>query len=259
MTKGFAKRFAPIAALAFSTALSACSLDMDWGEVEGVPLAEFDTSGEAPSELYIAGPDQLIVTEGETLTITVEGDAEAGEALRFDRDGDRLTIARDSNIFDGSGKAIVRISMPPASTLGVAGSGSIEAASIGSDASIEIAGSGDISIDTITAQRLEVEIAGSGNVRGAGTANELTVEIAGSGNVRLAELMAETVKVEIAGSGDVELSSDGTVDAEMAGAGNVRVTGNAKCSLESAGSGNLTCRPAEASADNAATEEASAD
>lgn len=248
MFQGF-KRLLPAAALAVATALSGCSVNMDWGEVQGVPLAELDTSGAPPTQVYIAGPDSLVITEGDGLSITLEGDAKAGDALRFDRDGDKLTIARDSNIFDGSGKAIVRITMPPAATLGIAGSGSIKAASMASDASIEIAGAGDLSVTSLTAERLSVEIAGAGNVRAAGTASVLDVEIAGSGNVRLAELKADTVTVEIAGSGNVELASDGTVDADIAGSGDIRVSGNAKCSLESAGSGTLTCRGAPATAE----------
>lgn len=252
-------RFAPVAALMAASALSGCSVNMDWGEVEGVPLAEFDTSGTPPSEVYISGPDSLIITEGDGLTITLDGDAEAGEALRFDRDGDRLTIARDSKIFDGSGKAVVRITMPPAATLGIAGSGSIEAASMASEATMDIAGSGNLSVTSLTAQKLDVEIAGSGNVVAAGSASQLHVEIAGAGNVRLADLKADTVRVEIAGSGDVELASDGTVDAEIAGSGSIRVTGNAICSLESAGSGTLTCRSAPSTADATEEEEAAAE
>lgn len=249
MIKGFASKFAPIAALALGMALSACSYNIEWGEVEGVPLAELDTSGPAPTEIELAGPDRLIISEGEDLSITVEGDTEASEALRFDRDGERLTIARDMKIFDGSGAAIIRVTMPPAETLGIAGSGTIEAATIASKATLQIAGSGDITVEAVEAESLSVEIAGSGDVRASGTAAKLSVEIAGAGNVRLGALVADDVTVEIAGSGDVELASNGTVKADIAGSGDVRVTGTATCSLSSAGSGSLTCREEKAAAE----------
>ncbi|MBV7265609.1 DUF2807 domain-containing protein [Erythrobacter sp. WH131] len=221
----------------------------DWDNVDGVPLAELDTSGAAPSEIVLAGPDRIIITEASELAISVEGDAKAGQALRFDRNGDRLTIARDRNIFDGSGRATILVSMPPPAELGIAGSGAIEAASMArQDAQLEIAGSGNIVVGAIDADRLEVEIAGSGDVTAAGRATRLSIEIAGSGDVNFADLTADDVSVEIAGSGDVELASDGVVAAEIAGSGDVTVYGSASCSVESAGSGSLTCRPPETAA-----------
>ncbi len=247
------KRAAPIAALAVAAAVSGCSYMNDWTEVSGVPLAELDTSGDAPTKIGLSGPDKLVITEGEGLAITLEGSEEAGEALRFDRDGEWLTIARDSSIFDGSGTAIVRMSIPAASTLEIAGSGTIESDTVASNATLEIAGSGDITVANIASDRLEVEIAGSGEVTASGTASVLEVEIAGSGDVKLANLTADTVTVEIAGSGDVEIASNGTVDAEIAGSGDIVVTGTATCSVETAGSGSLTCKPATAA--TAATEE----
>ena len=254
----FAKRVAPIAALALGTALSGCAFMVDYDDVEGVPLAELDMSGEAPNTIRLAGPDRVIIAEGEGLDITLEGDSEAGDALRFDRNGNRLTIARDRKIFDGRGSAIVRVTMPAPENLEIAGSGEIESATVASNAELEIAGAGSINVASVEAERLEVDIAGSGDIRAAGTADTLDVDIAGSGNVRLGELNAENVSVDIAGSGDVELASDGRVDAEIAGSGNVRVTGSATCSVETAGSGSLTCRPAE-TAEQAATEDTTED
>lgn len=250
------KRLAPIAALTLGTALSACSYSVDWGEVSGVSLAELDMSGDPPTDIQLAGPDSIEITEGAGLEITVEGDSEAGDALRFDRDGNRLTIARDNNVYDGNGKAIVRIMMPAPSTLGVAGSGDIRSAAMASSANVEIAGNGKINVDSLTAERLEVEIAGSGDVEAKGTAQNLSVEIAGSGNVDLTELLADDVEVEIAGSGDVVVASNGRVNAEIAGSGDVRVIGTASCTVDTAGSGSLTCSPAESDAASPADETA---
>lgn len=248
MIRKLAKAAAPIAALAMGAALSGCAYMSDWEEVDGVTLAELDMSGDPPTRITLAGPDKVVITEGDTLEITVEGDEEAGAALRFDRDGERLTIARDRKAYDGSGAAIVRMSIPAPSDLSIAGSGTIEAFSMASDADIEIAGSGDITVASIEAEELDVDIAGSGNVTAVGTAEKLSVEIAGSGNVKLEELTADDVNIEIAGSGNVRVASNGKVDAEIAGSGDIVVTGSATCSVQSAGAGSLTCRPAATTA-----------
>ncbi len=252
MIQEFAKRAAPIAVLMLGTSLSGCgfvSMDMDWDEVEGVPLAELDMSGDAPDEISLAGPDSLIITEGDGMTITLDGDSEAGDALRFDLDGDELTIARDNNVYDGSKRAIVRLTIPAPETLGIAGSGDIESATMASRAEIEIAGSGSITVAAIDAEDLDVAIAGSGDVSAAGSAQSLDVSIAGTGNVRLGELMADNVSVSIAGSGNVDLASNGRVDGSIAGSGNITVTGSATCSVDTAGSGKLTCNRAPSTAD----------
>ncbi len=251
----------PAAMAALGIGLSGCSYDVDWGDVSGVPLAELDTSGDAPTAIELAGPDSVVIVEGDGFEISVEGDSEATEALRFDRNGDRLAIARDRDVYNGSGGAVVTLTMPAPSQLDIRGSGDIEAATVAADSDIEIAGAGNIRVTTIDSTDLDIEIAGSGTVAGAGTAQNLSIEISGAGDVEMAELTADTVQIEIAGAGNVELASNGTVNAEIAGAGDIVVTGTATCSVSSAGAGSLTCRPpaTAATADEATEEEAAAE
>lgn len=257
MFRKFARRAAPLAALAMGAGLSSgCALMPEWKqEVEGVALEELDISGDAPTHVTLAGPDTLIITEGDSLAITLEGSEEAGAALRFDRDGDRLTIARDTEVYDGSGQAIIQMRVPAVSQLAIAGSGNIEADTMASDAEIEIAGSGNISVASLAAEELDVDIAGSGGVAATGTASKLSIDIAGSGDVRMADLSADDASIEIAGSGNVALASDGTVKANIAGSGDIVVTGSATCSVKSAGAGSLTCRPAAETAETAIADE----
>lgn len=260
MIHKLAKQLAPVATLALGASLSGCAFIVSdfSNDIEGVPLTELDMSAPAPDSIVLAGPDKIIISEGDELAITLEGNSEAGEALRFDRDGDSLAIGRDSDVYDGSGQAIVRITMPAPQELTIAGSGDIESFSLADKADVTIAGSGDISFGPISSENLEISIAGSGSVSGSGTAQDLDIGIAGSGNVILTELNAQNADVEIAGSGNVEFASDGTVSANLVGAGDIVVTGSASCTSNNIGAGNLTCRPAptaETAAITEATEE----
>ncbi len=248
MTNSFIRNMAPAAALALGATLGGCNMNFDAASFEGVPLSELDLGGDAPTGLELAGPDSVVVTDGAEFAVTIDGDPDAVEAVRFDRDGETLEIGRDTDIFDGSGKATIRVTMPAPRELGIAGSGAIEADTMAADAEIGIAGSGDVKIASIDADSLEVSIAGNGDVTTSGTADNLEISIAGSGNAKFAELKAETVDISIAGSGDIELASDGTVNASIAGSGDIRVTGNATCSMDAAGSGTMTCSPAPATA-----------
>lgn len=244
MTHGLFRRMAPAFALALGATVAGCDMDFNFSSFDGVPLSELDMSGDPPTALSLAGPDEVIITEGTELGITVEGDPSAAEAVRFDLDGDTLEIGRDSDVFDGDGKAIVRVTMPAPSELSIAGSGKIDAATVASDAEIGIAGSGDVRVTEIDASRLDVSIAGNGDITSKGTVETLEISIAGSGNAKLADLKADNVEISIAGSGNVELASDGKVDASVAGSGDIVVTGSATCSIDAAGSGSLTCNPA---------------
>jgi len=243
MFERFIRRMAPLAALTMSLGLASCgSIDVKINGKEGVPLAELDMSGEAPTELLVAGPDKVIVTEGDALTIDVEGDS--ADAVRFVLDGKMLGVTREEETWDWDGQAIVRVTMPALEEIDIAGSGSVEAATVASDAEINIGGSGSVAVDQVNADRLEIAIGGSGSVRAAGSARDLEVSIGGSGGTNLANLTADDAEISIAGSGSVSLKSDGKVEASIAGSGSVNVVGSAECKVTALGSGTLTCKPA---------------
>jgi hypothetical protein len=252
------KRIAPLAALALGTALSGCysGVDVGLGGDEGVPLAELDMSGAAPDELVLASGDDVIVRDGDALDIAVENDPD--DKLRFVLEDDALAIRRKGNNWSSGNRATVRITMPPPATLAVAGSGSIRAQSLAREAELNIGGSGEIAVETIAADTLEINVGGSGSVTGAGTARELEISIGGSGDVDFARLKAETAEIAIGGSGDVVLASDGEVQADIAGSGDIRVKGSATCSVNTFGSGTLSCSPANEDGDKAQSASAEA-
>ena len=248
------KAIAPAAAMAMGAAMSGCSNNTNFGGMgDGVPLAELDMAGAAPTEFVLAGPDNIILTESNTLSIEVEGDAKVTDLLRFKLDGDSLAVSREKSDWNTKGTATVRIGMPAPTSIAISGSGSVEAASLSTNPELNIAGSGSLKINEIAAERLEVNIAGSGSVEGRGTAQRLEINVAGSGDADFSDLQTERAEANIMGSGDTRFSSDGTVEANIAGSGDVRVYGRAKCTVSAMGSGSVTCemRKGDASAEQA--------
>ena len=239
-------RIAPLAVIAMGLGLSACGdVKVNIGDSEGVPLAELDLSGPAPTRLALGSGDRVILTQGDTLAIAIEGDAKANKDLRFVRDQDLLDIARHSGLFSkDSAPATIRVTMAAPKELMIGGSGTIEAPALARKAELTIGGSGTIRFADFTGERLEIAIGGSGNVTGAGTAERMEINIGGKGNVDLAELKADKAEITIGGSGDVAFASDGMVEATIAGSGTVKVTGRAQCTANSFGSGKLICEPA---------------
>ena len=236
------KAIAPIAALGLGAGLAGCgNMDLNINGENGVPLAELDMSGEAPTELVLAGPDNVVVTEGDALSIEPEGSEEAVSRLRFSLKDGALGIMRANRSGSDGGKATVRVTMPLPREVVLAGSGTIALPGMTGDSEATIAGSGTANIGEVDAGRLEVTIAGSGTLEGSGSVRDLELTIAGSGDAKLSDLRVATADVTVAGSGSAAFASDGTVDASIMGSGDVTVRGRATCTVESMGSGKLRC------------------
>ncbi len=225
--------------LAGTAALAACDgADVAINGQKGVPLSEIEIAGAPPSEVVLASGDTVILTEGNTFAIKVEGSDT--DSLRFVRDGEVIGVTREKG-WDGESNATIRITMPAPKEVTIAGSGTIRAASLASTSEISIGGSGTVEFGTIAAEKLGINIGGSGKVSGAGTVRSLAISIGGSGDVEMQGLKADTAEIAIGGAGDVAFASDGEVTASIAGAGDINVTGKAKCTVSAFGSGSLNC------------------
>lgn len=231
-----------VAAMALALATSACgsNLHVSIGDDDGVPLADLDKSGKAPVSLALASPDDVVVTEGDRLDIKVSGDPQAVEDLRFSLEDGRLGIMRERKS-KAEGKAIIAVTMPQASEFDLLGSGNIEAPSLVERAKVNIAGSGNVAVAKVAAERLDVNVMGSGTLSAAGTAERLDFNVAGSGKLAARGLKVDRAEVNIAGSGGGEFASDGRVNANVAGSGKVTVYGRADCKIAALGSGKLRC------------------
>lgn len=245
-------KFAPALALAAAAGLAGCdNMDVQIGDEEGVPLSELDISGDAPTSLVLAAPDNVVITSGEEFAINVEGTAEARERMRFALDGDSIAIHREGNDWQEGETATINVTMPAPESLVMAGSGMISTDGMASDAAITIAGSGTITAQAIDAESLEVTVAGSGTVAASGNTDVLELTIAGSGSADMADLEADRAEVSVAGSGDATFASNGSVEASLVGSGTVRVRGSAECEASTIGSGRLICEADAAEIDGA--------
>ncbi|MGN6497287.1 MAG: head GIN domain-containing protein [Tsuneonella sp.] len=235
------KGLAPVFAIAAAAAVGGCDGDVHINDEKGVPLAELDTAGKTPTELVLAGPDTVIVSEGPSLAIKVSGDQQAVDALRFTLGDKTLGVMRAKGEWKSRGRATIQVTMPALEKLVIAGSGTVEAPRLAGKAEVTIAGSGTARTAQVAADALHVTIAGSGNYEAAGRAKSLELTVAGSGSARMNGLEADDVKVTVAGSGDAAFTSNGTVKASIMGSGDVSVTGNASCTISAMGSGKLHC------------------
>lgn len=260
MLQNVVRAVAGAAVLGLSAALAGCNgADISFNGEKGVPLAELNTSGPAPTGIALLGPDNVRVTRGDKLAINVEG--EGADKLRFALSDGQLGISReDWKLGQSTRPATVNVTLPMLSEVMLAGSGNVVTDQLGGkDAKITVAGSGTVEARAIDTEKLGVDVVGSGKLRGAGKAKELKLTVAGSGDAEMDGLTVDKVDVDVAGSGNARFASNGAVNANIMGSGEVRVFGRATCKVSTMGSGKLVCEngvtPDSESADASATAE----
>lgn len=242
MLQSLVRALAGVAVLGLATALGGCDgSNVSFNGKKGVPLAELDLNGPAPTAITLLGPDNVRVTRGDKLAITVEG--ESTDKLRFALSEGQLGIAReDWKLGSSSQAATVNVTIPALTEIVLAGSGNLVTDQLGgARAKIVVAGSGTVEARAIDTPKLDVDVVGSGKLRAAGKAKEMKLTVAGSGDAEMGGLTVDEVKVDVAGSGNARFASNGHVNADIMGSGEVRVFGRATCKVSSMGSGKLVC------------------
>jgi hypothetical protein len=106
-------------------------------------------------------------------------------------------------------------------------------------AAVEIAGSGDVTLEGLDQEALEVRVEGAGDVEASGTVDRLTAEIQGAGDARLSQLETRTARVEVQGAADAELNVSDELDVTVQGAADVSYTGNPRVRSDIEGAGDI--------------------
>lgn len=197
--------------------------------------------------IAVAGPYEVEVVTGRAPSVSASGPEKLIERLVVEVKGDRLLIhPRKEKGFKWSssrGTAKVQVTAPMLRAAAIAGSGGISVDTISGD-SFEgsIAGSGDLRVGSLEVQSLKLSIGGSGDATaGPGRAGNAEYSIAGSGQINAEGVRTDTASVSIAGSGSVNGQATGTADVSIMGSGDVSLSGGAKCNVSKMGSGEVRC------------------
>ena len=149
--------------------------------------------------LDVSVTGELQYTRGDTPSMIVRGPSRAVAALRFDNG--RLSQDGTSWLAHDHGVKIeiVAPQMP----------------------ALTYSGAGDITLDGLQQDRLDLTLSGAGSVDANGHVSTVSVDSSGAGSVDLEKLMAHDANVTVGGVGSVDLSADGKVAVTISGAGSV--------------------------------------
>ena len=107
-------------------------------------------------------------------------------------------------------------------------------------AAVVVEGSGDVTLEGLDQEAIELRVQGAGDVEASGTVDRLTAEIQGAGDARLSQLSARTARVVVQGAADAELNVSEELDVTVQGAADVSYTGNPRVRSDIEGAGDIS-------------------
>ena len=215
----------------------------------GGPTVERNYQIGAFDRIEVAGGYKVEVHTGAAPSVHAKGAQKDLERLVIEVKGDRLVIhSRESRgmIHFGWGRhsrTVISITVPQLRGADIAGSGDVRIDTVRGDSFAgKIAGSGELLLDTVDVKTLDFSIAGSGSAQGRkGRAQTVSLDIAGSGEIDTKGVASEIASVSIAGSGSIAAHASGTASGSLMGSGDIDLTGGAKCNISKHGSGDIRC------------------
>ena len=222
----------------------------------GVPSAraELVGSGNVKTEtrqvsgfhaLELAAFGNVIVTQGDTEGLTVEGEDNLLPVIRTEVDGQgTLHLGLKTKESVRATKPLVfKLSVKTLDHLVISGSGNFSARTLamkgGGDFDVLVSGSGNVSVEGLTAAGLKVSLQGSGSLTFKGSVDHQVVTLAGSGDIDAVELKTKSTDITLSGSGDCDVWATDKLKVEVTGSGDVTYSGAPTVNKQVTGSGSV--------------------
>ena len=172
---------------------------------------------------------KLIITQGNSNSLTLEGDEDDLKKIETYVKGGRLKIRKEDNSWfgDNMDDVIIKVTLVNFTGASVSGSGKITNSNNlkGNDVSLNVSGSGKIEL-YVESQTMETHISGSGRIYLEGKASTNDLHISGSGNINAEEFNTNKLEAHISGSGSAKVKVKDEIDAHISGSGSIRYYGN---------------------------------
>lgn len=92
--------------------------------------------------------------------------------------------------------------------------------------SVELSGSGNISVSNLEEHEFEAQLRGSGDINLIGKIENISLMLSGSGKINSRGLSASNVVAKLQGSGDIDAVATVSAISRLAGSGNINIYGN---------------------------------
>jgi hypothetical protein len=173
------------------------------------------------SGIDLRAPADVVVSIGESPSITVSGPADVVPLLLTSIHDDVLTIELKEHVTLTKALKVV-ITTP-----------SLQA--------VNLAGSGSMTLSGINGDSLNLNVSGSGSIVASGQVNTVNVAIRGSGDVDVRAVHADALHASVRGSGDLHGYASNAAIVDVAGSGDVQISGKPSTKIvHRSGSGDVS-------------------
>jgi Putative auto-transporter adhesin, head GIN domain len=175
-------------------------------EGSGVPATQTRKVA-AFRSIELAGSNNVVIRVGETQSVVVRADDNLVDRVTTEVQSGKLVIATTPGSLTTKSPMSVEVALPTLTGLA-------------------LTGNGNIAVDGIDAESLEVSLPGSGTITGSGSATRLDVTVGGAGTVQFTRLVADVVRASVSRSGSIFVTATRSLDASVSGSGAILYAGN---------------------------------
>ena len=199
------------------------------------------------SRVSLSGIGQLIISQGETESLTIDAEDNVLPLITTTVVVDTLHIDfKNDNFQDNvipTKPVIYHLAVKNINGIELSGAGSVDAANLTSDnLTVSSSGAGSVHLRTITAQSISSEISGVGGCDLSGKVTSQTINISGTGNYNAPDLESQDATVVISGAGGATVWAKNALNVTVSGAGTVYYYDNPTITKTISGVGSVVSR-----------------
>lgn len=154
-------------------------------------------------------------------------------------DGTLVVEVEHRRNLDPNYPIVIYVHVPTLESIELAGSGSIESDSLSAQhMDVCLSGSGNI-ILKLASNTIDAKVSGSGDINLSGTATSADFKISGSGDIHAYTFPVSECMADISGSGSMYVNVSSLLDVVISGSGNVHYYGNPAVNVNVMGSGQV--------------------
>jgi hypothetical protein len=192
--------------------------------------------------IVLEGEGSVTVEMGDTETLTIEAEDNLLPLLTSEVSDGRLILGTTREV---APTRVIRytVTAETLDSIEISGSGTVTIDGLStSSLDTDISGSGAMNLTALELDAFTASISGSGKIEAAGSTGQLDIEISGSGAFEGEGLEATTGEVSIPGSGAAVVNVTDDLTADVSGSGSISYLGNPVVESNVSGSGSIRPR-----------------
>jgi hypothetical protein len=212
--------------------LSACTIDIPKEKLNGSGTIKMENrSVSGFQSVLISGIGNLTITQSDTESLSITTDDNILPLIKTSVNNNTLDISiepgnKSITPTKGINYALTVKSLHHLTVSGIAKVTATDIKNSESDFTVELSGTGSVSIDKLTGTSLHVDISGAGSATLGGTVQSQDITLSGVGSYHADNLASETVRATISGVGNAVVKVGKSLDVTISGVGGLNYYGD---------------------------------